>query len=58
MGLRSMSSSEDAVISVGTVRRVARRAGKKEQMKIIAGERGNGKGEEEGEKEEKRNKIT
>lgn len=55
MGLRSMSSSEDAVIRVGTVRRVARRAGKKEQMKRrIAGERRNGKGKEEGEKEEKR----
>lgn len=44
MGLRSMSSSEDAVIRVGTVRRVARRAGKKEQMKRrIAGERRNGR---------------
>lgn len=30
MGLRSMSSSEDADISVGTVSRVARRADKKE----------------------------
>lgn len=57
MGLRSMSSSEVAVTRVGTVRRVARRAGKKKQMKRrIGGEQRNGKGEKEVEKEKKKEK--
>lgn len=61
MGLRSMSSSEDedAVIRVGTVRRVARRADKNEQMKRrIAGEMERGRKREKKEKREERKKIT
>ena len=57
MGLRSMSSSEDAVIRMGTVRSVARRADKKEQRKRrIAGERRNGRREDKGEKKEGKKK--
>lgn len=58
MGLRSMSSSEDADISVGTVSRVARRADKKEWMKgRIAGEMEMGtKGKEK--KDKKKREIV
>lgn len=53
MGLRSMSSSEDAAINVGTVSSVARRAGEGERRRGAAGRGGGGGGErgrEEGER--------
>lgn len=68
MGLRSISSSEDAAINVGTVSRVARRADEGERRERWGGKeeeeggreeeeahtQGGGGGAEEGEREEKR----